>query len=73
MQIIDRSFLSRHPTQSTNHLDYNVVKYSLKIEPKSNLNRTILKLILDNKRRNPRAIKKGIRHLFLWVSPIGEA
>ena len=32
VQLIDRGSLSRLLTQSTNYLDYNVVKYALKIE-----------------------------------------
>ena len=33
LQMIDRSFLSRVPTQSTNHLDLNVeTEYSLKMK-----------------------------------------
>ena len=32
LQMIDRSFLSRLPTQPTNHLDLNMEKYSLKMK-----------------------------------------
>ena len=32
LQMIDRSFLFRLPTQSTNHLDLNMEKYSLKMK-----------------------------------------
>ena len=32
MQMIDRSFLSRLPTQSTNHVDINMETYSLKMK-----------------------------------------
>jgi len=57
--MIDRSFLFWLPTQSTNRLDLNVKKYSLKIEPNSNLNRKIIKVNLHDGRCNPKAaIKK---------------
>ena len=32
LEMIDRTFLFRLPTQSTNHLDLDIEKYSLKIK-----------------------------------------
>ena len=44
LQMIDRSFLSRLPTQSTNHLNLNKENYSLETKEKRNHDKKLIKL-----------------------------
>ena len=48
LQMIDRNFLSRLPTQSTNHLDLNMEKYSLKIKQRATTTKKLIKLYHHN-------------------------